>query len=146
MSRDFTPLELYLVNEDRKKQGFESFEDLKIEYVTPNGEKYPLETDEFTHYKKQYKNLGFLYVDGMRKLVDKYGVNNDTLNNTFHNIEKDLTDVISCIGNKNSDKQLNKTVEKWFLGKLDESFYYSDQNNQLFGDYIENQMHIMILL
>lgn len=140
MSRDFTPIELYLVNEDRKKRGLESFENVKIEYVTPNGEKYPLETDEFTQYKKQYKNLGLLYVDGMKKLVNKYGIKNDTLNNTFQNIEKDLTDVISCIGSKNSDKQLNKTVEKWFLGELDEAFYYSNQNNQLFGDYIENQM------
>lgn len=139
MSRDWTPIELYCVNEERKKQGLGSFEDISITYVI-NGEEIPSETDEFKEYKKQYKNLAFLYGDGMKKLVRKYGYKNNFLNNAFRKVENDLTDVISCVGNNQVKKNLNPIVKNWFLGKLDSGFYYNTENNRLFDEYIENQM------
>ena len=40
----------------------------------------------------------------------------------------------------NENKELVDIVSKWYFGNLDEHFYYSERNNEMFFDYLKEYL------
>lgn len=133
MSRDWTPRELYAVEQDNIRNGRGSLWDfMKGATWHINGENFPLYSEETLVRRQENPLLGRLYesyddlyaflsqVTGGMALLARY--------------ETELGTYI-CTGQ--GDKE--SAVIRWFDGRLDEHFYYREHNDALLMDYIQNE-------
>lgn len=129
MSRDWTPAEHYMAEQERIKEGrgdiFSFMEGLR--FVQKGEKEQILHSLEEMAVRRQFPLLG--------KLL---------MNNDFMVLHEKLSYIpggIDFLHKK--DNELAKIIEtqkadeesylfKWFVGKLDEGFYYSERNNQMF--------------
>lgn len=135
MSRDFTPAETYAFWQQIQKQGGESLLDsMESTLFSYNGKTSPLYSEESMKNRRQYPLLGSLYAG---RFDDLYGLLTKTENGTglLKKIENELNTIIQTKeGNENS------YVFKWFVGDLDPGFHYSQENDRLFFEAIQDEL------
>lgn len=130
MSRDLTPYELHLLEQDAIKHGGKSLLDFTGNIVFHyKGEEVPYFSEADMRIRKQYPQLG--------KLLNHFEKVYDTLSK----IDNGLDVLARC------DQELNSYINtqtgdvlspviRWFKGELDSAFYYSETNDELFLEYM----------
>lgn len=130
MSRDFTPQIIHYVSKE--------YPDLYLSNITftneLTGERKKMWTDEEMSVRANYERIAILFTDRFIELYnsvpenirDKYCT---ILNNFAKTIEEadDNNQVDSC--------KVPEEFKLWYLGKLDPSFYYHEENDQLFFNW-----------
>ena len=144
MGRDWAPIEHYMSEQEQLKQGrgdlFDFMDGLKLVY--PNGETKSLHTPEEMAIRRQFPQLGRLLMDDFMVLYERLTKISGGLD-FLHKKDKDLADFIGAIRTDKEGSRYVVKIEgenidmdsylvKWFTGRLDERFYYSECNNSLF--------------
>lgn len=126
MSRDWTPYEQLMAEQILEgKTWTDVAEGLTISINEKSRPMYPAEE---IAVMKEYNYLGRLYGDNL------YHLYKEGFEKSLSAVEKELAEFI-----ENGMKLGNTVVGKWFYGKLDPGFYYSETNNELFADYIRSK-------
>lgn len=134
MSRDWTPRELYEVEQYNIRNGHGSLWDfMKNATWIINGEQIPFCTEEKFAHRQEFPILGRLYdrfdalyaflsgIDGGIAFLSRY--------------ESELSRYIETgEGDKTS------ALLRWFEGTLDERFYYCERNDDLLMESIQNEV------
>ena len=131
LSRELTPAE-YLAFEQSVmiKQNNETiFDFMRSLSISFNGNVERLHPDEEVDICEQYPLMGKL-LNGFYKLYQELSDIPGGLD-TLNKFEKELEDYVY-----NDKRDLESPAIKWFLGKLDEGFYYSATNHNLFKEHI----------
>lgn len=134
MSRDFVPYERYKSN---KRSGDELYLQNMV-FVNPRtGEKKPVYTESEQEIRLKYKNLAVSMCDIFLLLCKRLP-------------EKDRDDKLAKLeamqvkmqeaaekGNAAFEScDVPETMKKWFVGKLDPDFYYSEENDRLYLEWL----------
>lgn len=136
MSRNWTPEEMLMV-EKTLPNGATWRDMTKSMTITFKGQTSPMVKEEDNNILDSYDYLGRLYPDNLcgvyRKLkeVDKLSV--------LEEVENELKNYIE---NNVGDKET--PLIRWYHGKLDSNFYYSEYNNQLLAEAIFERAGISI--
>lgn len=128
MSKSWTPKELYLVDSYLSKQG-NSLRNTTVIQINADGTKTPVCSKEEQQARALYKELGFLY----NSFYSVYLVMKDHPRYRKHVLTELEARLVEYENGKVNEKD---TLYLWFDGKLDTNFYYSDENDRLFGEYI----------
>lgn len=132
MSRDWTPAEHYMNEQWQIKEGygdiFHFMETLKIKYN--NGKEEIVHSPEEMAIRRQFPMLGKLLMDDFVGLYEKLSSISGGID-FLHQKDKELARIIET---KEADEE--SYLFKWFVGKLDERFYYGERNHQLFVECI----------
>lgn len=132
MSRDWTPEQQYLITKETDKDfGF-----LNVRWRFADGTEKEMYSQEEKDILRSYKVLGRAGLDMTLKL------HKECEKNGCLELLRKIDDllVMYCEGNK---IDLDETVMKWFRGKLVEGFYYREENNQLFEEYVMRHIEEM---
>ena len=125
MSRDLTPKEayfMYLASEKARHGSVWDFmENLTLTY---DGETLPVHSKEEIALRKQYPMLGHLY-DQFPTLYDHLSKKEGGL----HLLRQRENELNAYISSKEGDK--SSYIIQWYLGELDQGFYYSNLNDQM---------------
>ena len=142
MSRDWTPFEHYMVEQQHIKEGrgdlFDFMEGLKLVPVNSvtgemeEGESERLSSPEEMALRRQFPYLGKYLFDDFPVLYEKISAFVGGVE-FLHQKDFELGKIIESRG-KDVDK--SSYLFRWFVGKLDEHFYYSMRNNELLIDSI----------
>lgn len=129
MSRDFTPCQLY--NADIHFDG--AFRNSTLTYkLTDSDEEIRVDN----HLAKdRYPELSFLF-EKTDALYQKYEHDEFALK-TLDRIEAFVKEAEEDYGDLPFTSTEYETVNKWFNGKLDPDFYYHEENDALFEEFIE---------
>ena len=133
MSRDFTPKELLASEKWQIENGHGSLwdfmENTSFEY---KGERWPLHTTEEIVIRKQYPTLGKLlnHFEEAYSSLSKIPGGLDVL-------EKNDKEIALYVETGEGDS--NSSVIKWFNGELDKDFYYSDINEELLLEHMQEE-------
>lgn len=133
MSRDLTPQELFLID----YQGHNKLRAATLEFVGEDGTKQRLDN----HLAKdRYPELSFLY-NGFDELYKKHSSDEkvlavlDKLEEAIVGVEQETLN-----GELPFTTPFDETVRKWFNGELDEHFYYNDENDRLFEEFVKGEV------
>ena len=155
MSRDFTPRETYEVDRHFVSIGKESLRTAEIRLVDATGREIPLgselsRSDAWQEQKKKYPELAFLMGDNTELIKTILAHDNERAGAYFAKIEETIVRVEQYYHDNVSKLPLRETdsflitdedfvfVEKWYLGMLDEGFYYHEENDRLFVENVHN--------
>lgn len=134
MSRDWTPKEMYLIEQMNIKKGMGSWFDwMENTTFSYKGVTKPLHSSEDIAKRKEFPLLGRLY-DPFDKLY--YFLSNvPTGLDLLGRMENELKNYIETgAGDKES------ALIRWFEGSLDEGFYYNTENNRLFFESVRDEV------
>ena len=149
MSRDWTPLELYVSEQHQLKQGygdlFDFMDGLKLIDVD-DGKEEILHTSGEMAIRRQFPQLGRLLMDDFMELHERLSHISGGID-FLHRKDKQLADFIGAIrigkhgsrlAVKIDDNGINADsyLVKWFTGRLDEHFYHCERNNEMFVECI----------
>lgn len=137
MSRDFTPIERYISNE-------ESGDDLwlhNFQFVNPKtGESMGcMFTDEEQALRMNHKVLAVTMSDAFLRLYK--ALPEEKREARLAELEGMLSALLErCKNNRNLRVEypalpFPETLKKWLIGKLDPGFYYSEENDRMFLDW-----------
>lgn len=144
MGRDWAPIEHYLSEQWQIKRGYgDLFAFLEgLKFVSADGEKVIINPSEEMAIRRQFPQLGRLLMDDFIALHDRLSLISGGID-FLHKKDDELADLIGAmkiskdkthysvnVDDKNFDS--DSYLVKWFTGRLDEYFYYSDRNNELF--------------
>lgn len=130
MSRDFTPKQIYLVEQWQIKEGSGSLWDfMKNTTISYDGKTFPMHSEEDITQRMQYPLLGKLF-NNFKKAFDSLS----SVPNGLNVLERCDKELDLYINGGNGDAA--SPVIKWFEGKLDECFYYGERNEELFLEYM----------
>ena len=147
MSRDWTPLEHYLSEQSQIKRGygdiFNFMESLKMVYS--DGTKVVLHSPEEMAIRRQFPTLGRLFMDGFMELYERLSKDPRGLD-FLHKKDAELEAYLKArefqitedspervvVNAKSWEGNKDSYLIQWFEGRLDENFYYSERNNELF--------------
>lgn len=134
MSRDWTPEESYLVEQQNIKNGRGSWWDL-METATwhINGQSWPMHSKESIENRKKFPLLGRLYNDYDKLYAFLTQVSGGP--ELLSKLENELDGYIKT--GLWDDKSY---LLRWFTGTLDEHFYYSTRNDELFMESVKNEI------
>lgn len=129
MGRDWTPLEHYLVEQRQMQRGDGTIWDFleSLAFCHEDGTTEKFHSAEEMALRKQFPELGRLLMDDFMELYERLA----KINGGVELLHKKDDELARFIASKGKDSQ-EPLVVKWFLGKLDEHFYYSDKNNRVF--------------
>jgi len=133
MSRDLTPREMYLIEQENiKKTGESLFYFMRNLTLHYNGESSPLHSEEEMSLREQYPALGKYYdkFHTLHRVLSKIEGGLDFLRQK----DDELSDYI-----KTSSGDLDGYLIQWFEGKLDKNFYYSERNDTLFYEHMRDE-------
>ena len=134
MSRDFTPLEIFVADREYK------FDDIWL--IKPSGEKFLLGSSK--ELKKRYPKLGLLFSEKLEELVNVLAKEKrEVLLQNVEDILCELTKLteqsISTDGSLKpfeNETILHRIVFLWYIGCLDEGFYYHERNDEMLFDIL----------
>lgn len=150
MSRDWTPIEHYMVEQRQIKQGYGDIFDFleNLKFVHLDGSKTVHSPEEMA-IRKQFPMLGKLLMDDFMTLHEKMSDFSGGIE-FLHEKDAELANLISAlrtdkeglryvvkINGENID--VDFYLAKWFTGRLDENFYYAERNNQLLIENMCNE-------
>lgn len=138
MSRSWTPQELYHMDKYLQREQGKSLRESQVLFIKPNGERVPLEDKQTLNVRNQYKELGFLFdiLPTTYKILEKHPKYRKKVLDRIETHLKEIEELKS--GN---DKDV---VWLWYTGKLDKNFYYNSYNNELFMEYIINEVNKLV--
>lgn len=141
MGRDWTPQEQYLIalNLQNKEKDLKSFMKNKFDIVfikADTKEKIPLYSEEEKKVLLMFEFLGFLFSDNLYNLWEKTSKYPICRKKFLDETEKEIEAIIKADRNNKNLSCFDKTIVQWYLGKLDNNFYYSEENNKLFEEYL----------
>lgn len=134
MGRDWTPWEHYASIEENIAMGRGDYWDFLKNTVMhyANGETVRLCSDEELALRKQFLVLGKLMCEngdyGFTSLYEKLS----KIDGGLDLLSRKDKELAAFIASGKGDK--DGYLIKWFLGKLDPDFYYSEHNHHLFGE------------
>lgn len=142
MSRDWKPFEAVIADENAYMTRGEYVHDSKIT-MHFGDEDIPMWNDEA---RKEFPNLCYLLDHFETKTYKEL---NDTNRPVYQEIEeqvgiladhirKQMKDDVRSLSMDEVADTVPKTVLDWFEGELDINFYYREENNALFKEYIDN--------
>lgn len=136
MSRDFTPEQLFLADYSQKN----ALRNSTITWESPQGDTIRVDNHLV---KDRYPELSFLY-DGFDELYKRYS-DSDKVLDVLDKIEKSITEAeVECLsGELPFTTEFDTTVQAWFKGELDANFYYHEENDRLFSEFIEKQIEAL---
>jgi hypothetical protein len=146
MSRDFKPIELYVADRCVKTKDECGLRDMKITWVSPDGKE--TEVPEKTS-KIVFPELSFLF-EPFEELY-KSNLENEAALAVFRNVENIIKE-LEYEATETSDSEFMRSVEqkkkypfsdtvsRWFYGKLDDSFYYNERNDELFKEFLLDEI------
>lgn len=142
MGRDWAPYEHYLSEQHQIKMGygdlFDFLESLKMEY---NGKSEVCCTPEEMTIRRQFPQLGRLMMNhSFMELYEKLSKIEGGLD-LLHKRDDELATVIE---NKGHGCNESSYLVKWFAGKLDDHFYYSERNDQLFVECMLEEAMVLV--
>ncbi len=137
MSRDWTPLENYLVEQNQIKNGYGDIFDFleSLKFVYPDGKEELMHPPEEMALRRKFPNLGRLLMNDFMQMHQKLSVIDGGIE-LLHQKDAELGKFIESKG-RDGDK--NSYLISWFTGKLDEDFYHSARNDKLFVGEIVNE-------
>lgn len=138
MSRSWTPREMYYADKMMQEGMGESLRGKTFVYVAPNGDRTPMESEQDLKIRKQFIELGFLF-DPLPKLYNELSNHPKYRNKVLNQIEQHLEELI-----KHNNGSKEDVVWLWYIGLLDKNFYYNTYNNELFYEYIINEVNKLI--
>ena len=149
MSRDWKPFEQVIFDEEMYSREREYLHDMKLTvHLNNEDEGTPFYNEEA---RKEFPNLSFLLnnfeLDTYPEIKnDKHGI----IKSTYKDIEKEVGILSDTLRKqiKNNEKlnlddienNIPEKVKDWFMGELDVAFYYNEENNELFREYIEDRI------
>ena len=133
MSKDFTPKMFHLA--DRQYH--------ISEVVFRDKDSDMIDQDTTEDMRRDFPNLTFL----LECFPDLYrmSIRDVTLRSTLLEIEKILSEIIEkddADETIRTDCEPYRTIVRWYNGWLDPNYYYNDENNRLFRDWILKYAHI----
>ena len=132
MGRDFTPAERFLAN---KESGFEVYlQNLEFQVGDSKGRMY---TEEEQAIRLRYKICAVAMSGFFLSLYRHYP--EEDRHRVFEKLEKMIGDMeAACLKGKTAFFQCDvpETMKDWFLGRLDKSFHYCEQNDQMFKEWV----------
>ncbi len=136
MGRDWTPVEHYMVEQRQIQRGDGSIWNFmeSLAFQRKDGTTEKLHSVEEMALRKQFPELGRLLMDDFMELYERLSKINGGID-LLHHKDEELAQFIASKG-KGSKESL---VVKWFLGDLDEHFYYADKNNRAFVDGVVSE-------
>lgn len=133
MSRDWTPAEHYLVEQRHIKEGhgdlFDFLENLKIVY--DDGREVVVNPPEEMAIRCQFPMLGRLLMDDFMELYSRLNSIPGGVD-FLHRKDEELADIVRTLEARKKVADKKSYLFKWFIGELDNNFYYGERNNQLF--------------
>ncbi len=135
MSRSMKPYEIYMF--DKTYPGVMIS---NATYILSEGKTYKYFSDEEQSIRLQYPLFATIYTDFIKfyKYIKK---NRSDYKETIIKIENMIRNMVEDAEKNDYDiKKLNNHPEKmvlWFFGCLDPQFYTSDENNELFFQYLK---------
>lgn len=144
MSRDWRPFEAVIADENAYMIRKEYIHDSKVTFHLRSGDKgIPMWNDKA---RKEFPNLCYLLDHFETKTYKEL---NDTSRPVYQEIEEQVGRLADHVRKqiKNNARNFSlyevadtvpKTVFDWFEGELDINFYYNEENNALFKEYIDN--------
>ena len=141
MSRDWTPRELYGVDNYYRHNGKDSLRDIDWKIVY-NGEEFPIKTEEEKQYGLRHSELDFLF-HNLYDIYKKFPNNEKEVDEVLDDVEKSVV-AVENDSTYNAKYVPFETVKKWFDGELDDAFYYSNYNHSLLKDEICKQIESII--
>lgn len=151
MSRDWRPVEHYIVDKRFKAERGEGLRDIVVMWHSPDGQEIPLQNKEM---QKQFPELEFLW--GESKDIFEEHKNNKAILSVLNEIEETLKEVEKIVDETKSipeskkfweldEKEfmqlpLKEVASEWFYGNLDSNFYYNTYNNDMLSMYVQKQI------
>ena len=149
MSRDLKPVEIYFLDQTHTQVFHEKgLRNLSVTWCV-DGKKItePLISPET---KERYPELSFLF-DEFKKIYENHK-SSDAALSVLDEVERCLRetelaaderpDYAGEIPSSEGNLSVQETVKAWFYGKLDPSFYYSQDNNRLFKEFVEEKIKV----
>lgn len=138
MSRDWCPAESYYWDKEisTKKTGKHFYEmELKWHYSDSDEVHEDENQKRLQEIAKDYQYLVITNPDGVKDLIKN--LKNETLNN----LERQVKHLCECVDNNEdiANANVDDFVKLWFVGKLDESFYYREHNDELLLDKLKEK-------
>ena len=142
MSRNWTPREMYSVDFYMEQEGRGSLrENLdNMVFVTPDGERIPLLSDEKKKVLGMFKELGFLFGDNLYVLWQQTQEHPRKRKRILQETEEELEKLIEFDRTGKSLNSFDKVLVDWYYGKLDPHFYYSEDNDYLLEKYLYDKI------
>ena len=132
MSRDWTPQEDHRLDEWAKKERGEYIHDARVT-MKLQGEVVDISCKRYPLIYKKYPNLQFLLGATITK-----DIHNDGFQKVLEKCEKELSEIIKK--DDNEESLCDSVMSRWYQGKQDTSFYYSEENNRLLEEHIRSLM------
>ena len=132
MSRDFTPAERFITN---KASGFDSWlQNIEFKYGDKTGWMF---SEEDQAIRLRYKNCAVAMSGIFLSLYRHYP--EEERERVFDKLEKyvsDMQDAYLKGSSAFSQCDVPQPMKDWFLGRLDKSFYYCETNDQMFFEWV----------
>ncbi len=131
MSRDWTPHELHIADTYSFKETGRYLHDNIIVYRANDGKEIVVGAKKYPELFEKYPNLTFLWSsDNTKEIYDK------GYSSILDKVEDSLSLIISEV-DKGIPYNTDDVIYKWYLGKLDPNFYYCEENNKAFEEYLK---------
>lgn len=127
MSRDLTPRERILF--DKTTPGI-MLENAYL--VDTNGEKYPIYSEEEITLKRRFPTFATAFNPFIQLWKDLPSPRREK---TFEKMETLIKNVV-VMESLDDWRACPKDVKSWYLGELDKEFYYSEENDEMFYNWI----------
>ena len=142
MSKDWRPIEQVAVDEAIYIKKGSYVHDARFTYDFGGREEQAWNDEART----AFPNLSFL-LDGFE--MQTYGqIKGTDATEFYRNIEEQIDRLSSVVREQVREKKpitvdevgVDDTVKDWFLGKLDAGFYYNEENNKVFSEWIAERI------
>lgn len=141
MSKDWTPVEQILAEKELKLVKGVLLRDTNRNLKISNGkgEFTPAYSEEQIARMDEYPTLSFLF-SGYLTVYEKMP-NKTSRDTVLGNVEKELSQIAEkSYGSLSIDlSEFTETIVLWYVGKLCSHFYYNEENNENFADYLLEQ-------
>lgn len=147
MSRDWTPREHYFADLYMQREYKSNFREESLDMVISyNGKEESVYSDEEKKILRKYRELGFLFSRNLLSLYDRTKEHPIRRNRILNDIEIQLNTLIDCNKKNGSSceypNDIDTTLLKWYLGELDNDFYYNQKNNKIFENYLFDKIMV----
>lgn len=158
MGRDWAPFEHYLVEQRQTKMGYGSFWDMvkSSEICLAGKEPVRMYSDEEIALRRGFPFIGRFLFDDFPKLYSQLSEIEGGID-FLHAKDLELASFLEASKVTESGPNhfvlkvddigvdMDSYLMKWFVGKLDENFYYSERNNQLFIEEMVKEALLKVL-
>jgi hypothetical protein len=138
MSRDWTPREQYYVDKSTSQsRGYSlrnTIESLKL--VAADGTETPFYRESDLETLRAYKELGFLFGDSLLRIKKHTASMPEKAASVLKETEEELERIIAADEKNEPLDGFDQSLVRWFYGKLSNSFYYNERNNQELVDIL----------